>query len=156
MTAPAPPNYGNSRTSNALECALAFLSTYAGVPRAAGTVGYDANDPLSPLLGEHGARERAEAYLGRPFEYIGPDSSAYAAIANRLRDGGHGTAALIVNGWPPHLGVGTHAWNGYNHKGAIAWIDTNTRSQGDDPLYPEPYGVWAIIVDSSWRPSNGR
>jgi hypothetical protein len=156
MTAPAPPDHGRSRTSNALECALCFLSTYSGVPRAAGTIRYDLNDPLSPLLGEPGARERAEAFLGRPFEYIGPDSGAYAAIAKRLSDGGHGTAALIVNSWPPHLGVGTHAWNGYNHEGRIGWIDATTAGQGDDPLYPEPYGVWAIFVDSSWRPNSGR
>lgn len=148
----APPTYGDSRTSNALECALSFLSTYFGVPRAAGTIRYDVSDPLSPLLGERGARERAEAYLGRPFEYIGPDSGAYAVIAKRLGDGGHGTAALIVNAWPPHLGVGTHAWNAYNHQGRIGWVDANCGTQGDDPLYPEPYGVWAVIVPHSWRP----
>jgi hypothetical protein len=155
MSAPAPPNQGSSRTSNALECALAFLSTYFGVPRAAGTIRYDVNDPLSPLMGEYGARERAEAFLGRPFEYVGPDSGAYTIIAKRLQDGGHGTAALIVNGWPPHLGVGTHAWNGCNHEGRVGWVDANTGSQDDQPLYPEPYGVWAIVVDSTWRPNNG-
>jgi hypothetical protein len=148
----APPNYGSSRSSNALECALSFISTYFGVPRVAAPLGYDVNDPLSPLLGEQGARERAEAYLGRPFEYVGPDSGAYALIARRLSDGGHGTAALIVNGWPPHLGVGTHAWNGYNHEGRVGWIDANLGVTGDDPLYPEPYGVWTIMVDKSWRP----
>jgi hypothetical protein len=155
MTAPPspPPNYASSRTSNALECGLAFLSTYFGVPKAAGTIRYDVNDPLSPLFGEHGARERAEAFLGKPFEYVGPDSSAYALITKRLSDGGHGTAVLIVNGWPPHLGTGTHAWNAYNHEGRIGWIDANTGAQADDPLYPEPYGVWAIMVDSSWRPN---
>lgn len=148
-----PPPHGSSRTSNALECALSFLSTYHGVPKVAGTIRYDLSDPMSPLFGERGARERAEAYLGRPFEYVGPDSSAYAVITKRLSDGGHGAAVLIVNGWPPHLGSGTHAWNGYNHEGRIGWIDPNTAVQGDDPIYPEPYGVWAIMVDSAWGPN---
>ncbi|WP_051367711.1 toxin glutamine deamidase domain-containing protein [Hamadaea tsunoensis] len=147
----SPPDTASSRTSNALECALAFLSTYSGAPRAASSLNYDPADPLSPLLGEQSGRERAEAYLGRPFEYVGPDSTAFALIARRLSDGGHGTAALIVNGWPPHLGTGTHAWNGYNHDGRIGWVDANTGARGDQPLYPEAYGVWAIIVDNTWR-----
>jgi Papain fold toxin 1, glutamine deamidase len=149
----APPNFAGSRTSNALECALSFVSTYHGVPKAAGTISYDVSDPLSPLFGEDGARERAEAFLGLPFEYVGPDSGAYTLIAKRLSDSGHGSAAVIVNGWPPHLGSGTHAWNGYNHEGRIGWLDANTGAQGDDPLYPEPYGVWAVLVDGSWRPN---
>jgi hypothetical protein len=153
MTPPTPQNLGDSRTSNALECALAFMSTYAGTPLVARTLTYDVGDPLSPLLGDPNGRERAEAYLGRPFEYIGPDSGSYGLIAQRLRDGGHGTSVLVVNGWPPHLGVGTHAWNGYNHEGRVGWVDANTGSKGEDPLYPEPYGVWAIFVDSSWRPA---
>jgi hypothetical protein len=156
MTSPPDPAPAASRTSNALECALSFISTYVGVPRVARPLSYDVDDPLSPLYGEQGARERAEAYLGRPFEYVGPDGGAYPVIAKRLVDGGHGTSALIVNGWPPHIGVGTHAWNGYNHSGRVGWIDANTSAQGDDPLYPEPYGVWAIFVDASWRPSDER
>lgn len=73
-------------------------------------------------------------------------------IAKRLSDGGHGTAAVIVNGWPPHLGTGTHTWNAYNYQGEIGWIDVQTNKKGDDPIYPEPYGVWAIFIDKSWSP----
>lgn len=141
-----------SRTSNALDCALAFLSSWAGQARVASALIYDANDPLSALRGQQGGREYAERYLGRPFEYMGPDASAYQNIAARLQHGGHGSAALIVNGWPPHLGTGAHAWNACNYQGRIDWLDANCAQQSDQPLYPEPYAVWAIFVDQSWRP----
>lgn len=156
MSAPAaPPGHEppSSRTSNALECALAFLSSWAGSPRVAHSIIYDPNDPLSVLRGDQTGRDRAEAYLGKPFEYVGPDATAYQVIAERLVAAGHGHAALIVNGWPPHLGTGTHAWNAYNHEGRLGWLDANIAAQGDVPLYPEPYAVWAIFVDANtWNP----
>lgn len=153
MTGAAPPHgLSDSRTSNALDCALSMLSTYAGKPRAAGTISFDPHDPLGALRGEVGGRERAEAFVGRPFEYIGPDASAYAVIAERVQAAGHGAAAIIVNSWPPHLGTGTHAWNVLNHQGRLTWIDPNLGKRGDQPLYPEAYGVWAIVVDVNWNP----
>ena len=160
MSHPPPPSpqqaqnqLPSSRTSNALECSLAFLSSWVGQPRVALPLLYDPADALSMLRGEPNARERAEEYVGRQFEYVGPDASAYEVIAQRMLAGGHGTAAVIVNGWPPHLGTGTHAWNAYNHEGKVGWADTTIGEVGYSPLYPEPYAVWAIFVDSSWRPS---
>ena len=147
-SSPRPPS---SHTSNALEVSLACLSTWFGRPKAAGSIIIDPDDPLSALRGEQGGRDRAETWVGRRFEYLGPDSAAYELIVERLRLGGHGTAALIVNGWPPHLGTGTHAWNAFNDQGRIRWFDPEFRA-GDDPFYPEPYGVWALFVDKDWRP----
>jgi hypothetical protein len=144
-----PPS---SRTSNALECSLAFLSTWSGQPRVAGSLRFDPTDALSMLRGDPTGRERAEAYVGRPFEYVGPDASAYEVIAQRLSAGGPGSAAVIVNGWPPHLGSGTHAWNAYNHQGNIGWCDTTIGVAEGAPLYLEPFAVWAIFVDANWRP----
>ena len=156
MSAPAAPpgqELPSSRTSNALDCALSFLARWAGAARAASPVSYDPDDPLSVLRGDIYGRERAEAFLGKPFEYIGPDASAYHTIAERLRAGGHGAAALIVNGWPPHLGTGAHAWNACNYEGRLDWLDPNIAAQDDKPLYPEPYAVWAIFVDATtWNP----
>lgn len=97
-----PPS---SRTSNELECALAYLSTWYGQPRVAGSLIIDPAGPMSVLRGEVTGRDRAEAWIGGRFEYLGPDSAAYELVADRLIVGGHGTAAVIVNGWPPHLGT---------------------------------------------------
>ncbi|MBO2445842.1 hypothetical protein J4573_01950 [Actinomadura barringtoniae] len=143
--------YESSRTSNALECALSFITTWNGNPKVAATLRYDPQDALSILRGDTRARERAERELGANFRYIGPDGSALRAIADRLLHLGHGHAAVIVNGWPPHEGTGTHAWNACNHEGTITWIDPNTGDRGAEPLYPEPYGVWAIITDTTGR-----
>ncbi len=57
-----------------------------------------------------------------------------------------------MNGWPPHLGSGTHAWNAYNHEGRVGWCDTTIGAAEYDPLYLEPFAVWAIYVDAGWRP----
>jgi hypothetical protein len=156
MSSPAPPpeqsQRPSSRTSNALECSLCFLSSWAGQPRVAGSLSFDPTDALSVLRGEQDSRQRAEAFVGKPFEYVGPDASAYDVIARRLSTDGPGAAALIINGWPPHLGSGTHAWNAYNHQGTIGWTDVTIGRTQDDPLYPEPFAVWAIFVDANWRP----
>ncbi len=79
----------SSRTSNALECSLAFLCTWFGQPRVALSLIYDPTDPLSVLSGEPNARERAEAYVGRPFEYARP-----------RRIGVRGHRATAVGGGP--------------------------------------------------------
>ncbi|MDL4817860.1 toxin glutamine deamidase domain-containing protein [Actinomadura opuntiae] len=149
MTEPA--QLEGSRTSNALECALAFLKTWYGEPTAAGSVRYDPADALSILRGEPHARERAESTLGAAFRYIGPDAAALDAIRDRLLQLGHGHTALIVNGWHPSEGTGTHAWNACNHEGRIAWMDTCRGERGPEPLYPDVHGVWAIITDAAGR-----
>ncbi|WP_329521792.1 toxin glutamine deamidase domain-containing protein [Spirillospora sp. NBC_01491] len=145
------PQLEQSRTSNALECALSFIQTWNGNPQAAGTIAYHPQDPLGMLCGEVGGRDRAEQVLGAAFRYIGPDASALDAIGERLRVLGHGHCALIVNGWRPEEGTGTHAWNACNHEGRITWMDANRGERSTTPLYPQVYGVWAIIVDSDGR-----
>jgi hypothetical protein len=146
-----PPS---SHTSNSLECALAFLSTWFGNPKAARALVIDPDDPLSQLRGERNGRNRAEAWVGGTFEYLGPDWMAYDVIADRLTAGGHGTAALIVNGWPPHLGTGTHAWNASNYNSQIHWVDAQRAVNDQRPLYADPHGVWALFVHKHWRPSS--
>jgi Papain fold toxin 1, glutamine deamidase len=142
-----------SRNSNALACGLAFISIFNGAPRVAEGLPFVPNDMLTILNGESGGRERAEAFLGRPFEYLGPDASAYTVVADRLRAFGHGSSALVVNGWPASVGSGTHAWNAYNYQGRLGWVDTSVGRDEDRPLYPEPAAVWAIIVEPTWRPA---
>jgi hypothetical protein len=144
-----PPSSG---TSSALEFAVSFLSTWFGVPRAPGSVTVDPDDPLSLLGGETNGRDRVEAWIGQPFSYLGPDSDAYQEIAEQLTTGGHGMAAIIVNGWPPDSGTGTHAWNACNYHGRVQWIDAQQAAIRDTPIYPEPHGVWALIVTTKWMP----
>ncbi|MBW8484253.1 toxin glutamine deamidase domain-containing protein [Actinomadura parmotrematis] len=146
-----PPPREGSRTSNALECALSFLDIWYGRPRAAATIAYDPQDPLSLLRGEVGGRDRAERTLGAPFRYLGPDGSALRVLGDRLHDLGHGHAALIVNGWHPDEGTGTHAWNACNQEGRVLWVDAATGERGPDVLHPNVHGVWVIVTGPDGR-----
>ncbi|MQY06414.1 toxin glutamine deamidase domain-containing protein [Actinomadura macrotermitis] len=146
-----PPQTEGSRTGNALDCALSFLETWYGTPRVASPVSYDPQDPLSLLQGEAGGRERAEQRLGVPFRYLGPDAAALQVLADRLLSLGHGHAALIVNGWHPAEGTGTHAWSVCNHEGRLVWMDANTGERSQTPLYPNVHGVWVIVTGTDGR-----
>ncbi|MEW9533031.1 toxin glutamine deamidase domain-containing protein [Microbispora sp. NPDC049125] len=133
------------RSNNAVDCALAVMSTWHGEPVAAARrqPEYDlAGRPL--LTGETGGVARAEEWLGHRFEYVGHGRRAYVAIAQRLIFGGHGAATVLITRWP---GGGSHAWNAVNCRGEVLWIDAQRGHMAVEPPYEDVTGVFAVVID---------
>ncbi|SEM18477.1 Papain fold toxin 1, glutamine deamidase [Nonomuraea pusilla] len=138
------------RTSNAVDCALAVLSTWHGEP-VTGAPRFAEYDRLGrPLLsGERGGTGRMERWVGQRFEYAGKGRHAYPMLARRLRQAGHGAAALIVVRWP---GGGSHAWNAVNSSGEVIWIDAQRGHMSVEPPYQTVTGVFCVILDRRGLP----
>ncbi|MCT9929142.1 toxin glutamine deamidase domain-containing protein [Planotetraspora sp. A-T 1434] len=133
------------RSTNAVDCALAVMSTWHGEPVVAARrqPEYDAGG--KPLLtGETGGVARAEQWLGHRFEYVGHGRRAYVAIAQRLVFGGHGAAAMLITRWP---GGGSHAWNAVNCRGEVLWIDAQRGHMAVEPPYEDVTGVFCVVTD---------
>jgi len=137
------------RSNNAVDCALAVMSTWHGEPVVAARrmPEYDAQGrPV--LTGEIGGVARAEEWLGHRFEYVGHGRRAYVAIAQRLIFGGHGAAAVLITRWP---GGGSHAWNAVNCRGEVLWIDAQRGHMAVEPPYEDVTGVFAVVIDRQGR-----
>ncbi|WP_244894012.1 toxin glutamine deamidase domain-containing protein [Planobispora rosea] len=133
------------RATNAMDCALATLATWYGVPTAAAPR-YPEYDRIGkPLLsGETGGPARAERWLGHRLQHIGQGRYAYTLVAQRLLGGGHGSAALLVTRWPSG---GSHAWNAVNSGGEVIWIDAQRGHMAVEPPYESVTGLFAVIID---------
>lgn len=133
------------RSTNALDCSLAVISTWHGEPVVAARR-YPEYDVLGrPLMtGETGGVARAEAWLGHRFEYVGHGRRAYVAIAQRLIFGGHGASAVLITRWPAG---GSHAWNAVNSNGEVLWIDAQRGHMAVEPPYEEVTGVFSVVID---------
>jgi hypothetical protein len=137
------------RASNAVDCALAVISTWHGEPAAAAPRLPEHDRVGRPVLtGEGGGLRRMERWLGHRFQYAGQGRHAYPMVAARLTELGHGAAAVIVVRWP---GGGSHAWNAVNHGGEVIWIDAQRGHMAVEPPYTTVTGVFCVIVDRHGR-----
>lgn len=139
------------RAGNAVDCALAVLSTWHGEPAAAAPMqpGYDRLGRPA-LSGEAGGVARMEQWVGQRFTCAGQGRQAYASIERRLLDAGHGAAAVLVVRWP---GGGAHAWNAVNAEGEVIWIDAQRGHMAVEPPYTAVAGVFCVVID---RQGEGR
>ncbi|GII01211.1 toxin glutamine deamidase domain-containing protein [Planobispora takensis] len=137
------------RATNAMDCAMAVLATWYGVPTVAAPR-YPEYDRIGkPLLsGEAGGSARAERWLGQRFQHAGQGRRAYTMVAQTLLAGGHGAAALLVTRWPSG---GSHAWNAVNSGGEVIWIDAQRGHMAVEPPYDSVTGVFCMIVDREGR-----
>ncbi len=143
------PSEDPFRSPNAVDCALAMLSTWHGEPMVSAPTmpGYDrVGKPV--LTGEPGGVARAEQWLGHRFEFVGIGRRAYVTIAHRLIAGGHGAAAMLITRWPAG---GSHAWNAVNRRGEILWVDAQRGHMAVEPLYEDVTGVFCVIIDHEGR-----
>lgn len=133
------------RQTNALDVALCGISTWHGKPEVAAARFPEYSEAGEPsLAGERRGMLRAEDWVGHRFEHLGVGPAAFDRIAEKLRAGGHGSAAVIVNTWP---GGSSHAWNALNQQDSVLWADFQSAEVGDEPLYDEVEDVWAIVLD---------
>ncbi|MFD1936529.1 toxin glutamine deamidase domain-containing protein [Nonomuraea mangrovi] len=133
------------RASNAADCALAVVSTWHGEPVVAAPRQPEYDPVGRPLLrGETGGTARIERWLGQRMECVGQGRQAYAVIARRLAEAGHGASAVIVVRWPAG---GSHAWNAVNADGEVIWIDAQRGHMAVEPPYESVTGVFCAIVD---------
>ncbi|MFC0549995.1 toxin glutamine deamidase domain-containing protein [Planotetraspora thailandica] len=133
------------RSTNAVDCALAVVSTWHGEPVVAARRLPEFDAGGKPLLtGETGGVARAEQWLGHRFEYVGHGRRAYVAIAQRLVFGGHGAAAMLITRWP---GGGSHAWNAVNCRDEVLWIDAQRGHMAVEPPYEVVTGVFCVVID---------
>ncbi|MEU0518729.1 toxin glutamine deamidase domain-containing protein [Streptosporangium sp. NPDC006007] len=137
------------RATNALDCALAVLSTWYGTPTVAAPRRPEYDRIGRPLLtGEAGGVARAERWLGQRFQYVGQGRQAYVPIGQALLAGGHGAAAIIANRWPAG---GSHVWNAVNSGGEVIWIDAQRGHMAVDPPYDAVTGVFCVVIDREGR-----
>ncbi|MFB9961678.1 toxin glutamine deamidase domain-containing protein [Sinosporangium siamense] len=137
------------RATNAVDCALSVLSTWHGEPEVAAPRLPEYDRVGRPLLtGEAGGVVRAERWTGHRFEYAGHGRRAYASIARRLTDAGHGAAVLLVTRWPSG---GSHAWNAVNTQGEVVWIDGQRGHMAVEPPYESVTGVFCVLLDRGGR-----
>jgi len=137
------------RATNAMDCALAVLSTWHGEPVVAAPRQPEYDRIGRPLLtGEAGGVARAERWLGRRFEFVGRGRAAYTPIAERLRKSGHGASAVLVNRWH---GGGGHAWNAVNSRDEVIWIDAQRGYMAMEPPYEAVDAVFCVLVDREGR-----
>ncbi|WP_245966425.1 toxin glutamine deamidase domain-containing protein [Sphaerisporangium album] len=137
------------RATNALDCALAVISTWHGEPMVAAPRLPEYDRLGRPVLsGEAGGVARAERWLGHRFEYVGQGRRAYTAIAQRLRTGGHGASAVLVTRRPSG---GAHAWNAVNSAGAVVWVDAQRGHTSVDPPRGPVTGVFCVVMDRRGR-----
>ncbi|SDG55656.1 Papain fold toxin 1, glutamine deamidase [Sinosporangium album] len=133
------------RATNAVDCALAVVSTWHGEPEVAAPRWPEYDRVGRPLLtGEAGGVARAERWLGHRFEYVGHGRTAYAAVARRLLAAGHGAAGLLVTRWPSG---GSHAWNAVNTRDEVVWIDAQRGHMAVEPPYGSVTGVFCVVVN---------
>ncbi|WP_308164262.1 toxin glutamine deamidase domain-containing protein [Nonomuraea sediminis] len=138
------------RASNAVDCALAVLSTWHGEPAAAAARTPEYDRLGRPLLsGETGGTARIERWAGHPIQCAGQGRHAYPLLARRLIEAGHGAAAVIVVRWPSG---GAHAWNAVNHHGEVVWIDALRGHMAVEPPYTNVTGVFSVILDREGQP----
>ncbi|MDF5752612.1 toxin glutamine deamidase domain-containing protein [Spongiactinospora sp. TRM90649] len=137
------------RTTNAVDCALSTVSTWYGEPAVAAPRQPEYDPAGRPVLtGETRGVARAETWLGHRFEYVGQGRRAYGNIAQRLRTGGHGAAAVLITRW---TSGGAHAWNAVNFHGEVIWIDAQRGHMAVEPPYANVTGVFCVTIDREGR-----
>lgn len=146
------PDVDQFRGNNCLDCSVAALATWYGHPTVAAPRFPDRTPDgrVDIYGGEKQGVDRAEAWTGARYEGFGASDAGLAAIEKKLRDGGHGSSAAIVNAWST---VGAHAWNAFNHNGKIIWYDPQEAVTSDQPVHRgrRVGAVAAICLDSEGK-----
>lgn len=143
------------RGNNCLDCSVAAIATWHGHPTVSAPRFPDrrSDGTLDRIGGEIAGPDRAEEWLGARYENLGVSDDGLAEIEQKLREGGHGSCAAIINAWSPEFGGGAHAWNAFNHNGKITWYDPQKAVTSDQPVYSgRRVGVVAAIcLDSEGK-----
>ncbi|MFD6391575.1 toxin glutamine deamidase domain-containing protein [Nocardia sp. NPDC060259] len=103
------------RGNNCLDCSLAALSSFFGLPRVSAPRWPDLQPNGQPdnMSGEWGGRERAAAWLGSNFgSYAGmPLPDQYQALHNYIASLGPGSAAIVGTMWHARDANGNKLYN---------------------------------------------
>ncbi|MEO3780319.1 toxin glutamine deamidase domain-containing protein [Micromonospora sp. B11E3] len=143
------PSADATRAINCLDCTLSLYETWVhGRPRVSAPRTFDSyaeGDITRPLGGEIGGPGRVEAVTGGRFQQLAKYAPArspgdtckavnrgFGTIEAQLRAGGHGSYAFLVTAYE---GGGSHAWVALNQNGSVLYLDPQSGSVSDMPLY---------------------
>ncbi|MCI4064402.1 toxin glutamine deamidase domain-containing protein [Micromonospora sp. R77] len=143
------PQADPTRGINCLDCTLSLYETWMhGRPRVSAPRtfdGYLEGDVRRPVSGEQDGPLRVEAGTGGRFQALcGPAGATtyaelrrnvergYHDLHRQLLTGGHGSYAFLVNSWE---GGGSHAWVALNQNGTVLYLDPQSGTVQDRPLY---------------------
>ncbi|MFF3854256.1 toxin glutamine deamidase domain-containing protein [Micromonospora sp. NPDC002575] len=163
-----------TRGINCLDCTLSLYETWMhGRPRVSAPRTFDAyaaGDISRPLGGELGGPGRVEDATGGRFQkLVDPDDGTpaddrwsvvnrgFGGIERQLRAGGHGSYAFLIT---TYEGGGSHAWVALNQNGGVLYLDPQSGTVSDMPIYthsglPAPHnvtGIDALVLGPDGRP----
>ncbi|MFC8846237.1 MULTISPECIES: toxin glutamine deamidase domain-containing protein [unclassified Micromonospora] len=163
-----------TRGINCLDCTLSLYETWMhGRPRVSAPRTFDAyaaGDISRPLGGELGGPGRVEDATGGRFQkLVDPDDGTpaddrwgvvnrgFGSIEGQLRAGGHGSYAFLIT---TYEGGGSHAWVALNQNGSVLYLDPQSGTVSDMPIYthsglPAPHnvvGIDALVLGSDGAP----
>ncbi|MDG4802789.1 toxin glutamine deamidase domain-containing protein [Micromonospora sp. WMMD980] len=163
-----------TRGINCLDCTLSLFETWMhGRPRVAAPRtfdGYLAGDVHRPVGGEVDGPLRVEETTGGRFQDLcGPDRSGatgadrrrvvergYRDLHAQLASGGHGSYAFLITSFE---GGGSHAWVALNQNGTVLYLDPQSGTVADQPLYRHsgaPFVGNVVDVDALVLGPDGR
>lgn len=163
-----------TRGINCLDCTLSLFETWMhGRPRVAAPRtfdGYLAGDVRRPVGGEVDGPLRVEETTGGRFQDLcGPDQSGaaggdrrrlvergYRDLHAQLASGGHGSYAFLITSFE---GGGSHAWVALNQNGTVLYLDPQSGTVADQPLYRHsgtPFAGNVVDVDALVLGPDGR
>lgn len=144
------PDVERFRGNNCLDCSMAAIATYHGVPTVAAPriPDREPDGGIDDWTGERDGPRRAERWIEGRYEHLGLGDAGFTAIERKLRAGGHGSSAAIISSWSAEAGGGAHAWNAFNYQGKITWYDPQRGVTADQPVYRAPLvrSVAAICI----------
>jgi hypothetical protein len=168
------PRADPTRAINCIDCTLSLFDTWMhGRPRVAAPRTFDAylaGDVTRPINGEWGGMGRIEDVTGGRFQRLCQPTddiqgaerrravdAGYRSLHDQLRIGGHGSFAFVVNTWEQG---GSHIWVALNQHGTVLYLDPQTGTISDAPLYrhrgtPHPYNAVdteVLVLDPNGRP----
>ncbi|MFI5836023.1 toxin glutamine deamidase domain-containing protein [Micromonospora sp. NPDC051300] len=163
-----------TRGINCLDCTLSLFETWMhGRPRVAAPRtfdGYLAGDVSRPVGGEVDGPLRVEETTGGRFQDLcGADRSepdgadrrraverGYRDLHAQLASGGHGSYAFLITSFE---GGGSHAWVALNQNGTVLYLDPQSGTMADQPLYRHrgvPFVGNVVDVDALVLGPDGR
>ncbi|WP_245716340.1 toxin glutamine deamidase domain-containing protein [Micromonospora humi] len=163
-----------TRGINCLDCTLSLFETWMhGRPRVAAPRtfdGYLAGDVHRPVGGEVDGPLRVEETTGGRFQDLcGPDrpgatgadrrrvvERGYRDLHAQLASGGHGSYAFLITSFE---GGGSHAWVALNQNGTVLYLDPQSGTVADQPLYRHsgaPFVGNVVDVDALVLGPDGR
>ncbi|WP_055588239.1 toxin glutamine deamidase domain-containing protein [Streptacidiphilus griseoplanus] len=134
-----------ARLYNCLDTAASVLASWYGQPTMAAPVHAE---PGVPLRVEQDGPTRVSRWLNAGWR-TGQD---WEAVAARVRDGGHGSSAIVVFRLP---GGAVHAVNALNYDGRVVWADGQRGRTNESPLY-QGESFMSIELDPEGRPIDRR